>query len=352
MTTSTKELKRKYTKRKPLKERKTHVRSYSEDQIAFVLNVFKMRNEKKSIGYIADKLGTTRQNISLILNGKSNKAIIDKYNLTLSPEVKGQHISMEKTPDDIILTIFELYKQDVKIEEISELMNIKLFTLQSILTGKAKTKQLQRLHIKPYETLANKQFSKDDIVEIFALKKQGMSQVKIAEKYSTWQTTISSILTGRMYNKEREELGLEPIALKNMFNEDDIKKIFKLQNKMMTHEEIAKKFDCKAGTISAVLNKKIYKEISDTFNLKAIKHWRGQYIKKNKKAKTKEVKQRFSKLLRTLSEEQVLEVFRLRRKEKVSRANVAKMFNLGPTAIEKLENGRTYKDIIKKHNLL
>lgn len=57
-------------------------------------------------------------------------------------------------------------------------------------------------------------------------------------------------------------------------------------------------------------------------------------------------------LVRKLSEEQVLEIFKLRNEENLSYLKLAKRFNLGRSSIIRILNGETYADISKKHNLL
>lgn len=47
--------------------------------------------------------------------------------------------------------------------------------------------------------LWNGKFSKEDIEKIFALKKQGEKQYKIAEQMNTTKGTISEILSGKRY---------------------------------------------------------------------------------------------------------------------------------------------------------
>ncbi|MEK4907449.1 hypothetical protein [Niallia sp. FSL M8-0099] len=307
---------------------------YPESTINKVKTMFQMRNEGSTLQEIGNTFNVTREAVRLILKGESYKDIIERYNLKVEnmKQIRFGYFTKQQ-----LLYISKRINEGVEIDLISQELKISEATLRKhILKNKEVEKFLRNNEVdvkKLRQCFDNRDFSKNDIINIFKLYGEGKSQSEIGKLYGVRQTHISNILRGEYYIKEIKELGLTPVYTN--LKEENIIYIFSLYNSGLSQSEIAKKLNVTVGAINLNLNGK------SNFSKKIIEKY---------KLTKRELSN--NNLVRKLSEEQVLEIFKLRNEENLSYLKLAKRFNLGRSSIIRILNGETYADISKKHNLL
>jgi len=307
---------------------------YPESTINKVKLIFQLRNEGIALRAIGKQLNISHEFVRLVLNGESYKDIINRYNLKVE-DVNNTRIG--SFPRKKFLNLANKLMTNVSIDEVLTEFDIKESTLKKLFHPNNKKTETFLINNGfdiniIIDRLDTRSFQKSDIQKIFMMAEEGKYQSDIAKEFDTGQTHISAILRGELYKKEIEELKLEPVHTK--LKENNIIKIFKLYNSGMSQSEIADKLNISIPTVGLNLNgsSKLSKEVINRYNLKK-----------------REIIHRKS---RSLSENQVLEIFRLRTEENLSYAKIAAKFNLNESSIVKILKGQSYKDISTKFGLI
>ncbi len=160
-----------------------------------ILNIFILNKEGLGHRKIAKIYNISRVAIKIVLQRKSWRHIE-------IPEMYLNHINTTCTiKNENIIEIFKLYKNDIKISDISKKYKVNRVTIESIL-NRITWKNV----IIPEELINYKQkrnqfniMNKDKVIKAFELKKEGYSFVEISEYFGVHPGTISDLIKRRSW---------------------------------------------------------------------------------------------------------------------------------------------------------
>lgn len=257
---------------------------YSIEDIDMVKRIFELRNKGYKLWQISQDVNRTETTVFNILNGRSFGLIAKKYNLKV--DKVGESLSNLKFREDQLLSMKEMIEEGYTLHEVSNsFKGTAEFTIKQIFTGKLKgyndffkSMNIEVSHLK--DILDSRDFSKEDIKEIFRLYNSGLNKSEIAVIFKKNRSFISWIIRGKGYKDVLEELKITPHKKERyIFSEEEVILIFERYNNGESKKSIACSFDVSISPIDNILNHKTerYLDIINKHHLRKVK--RGE--KKN-----------------------------------------------------------------------
>ena len=118
-----------------------------------------------------------------------------------------------------------------------------------------------------------RQFSDEQVREIFILKSQGRSFLSIAKQFGVYESSIWKMINRQTYrgvDVPDVEITIKvggrrgQRSTQRRFTDDQVREMRRMASDGMSHVAIAHKFDCLASVVSHIVCRRVYKDVPDS----------------------------------------------------------------------------------------
>ena len=243
--------------------------------------------------------------------------------------------SISKTPEEIVIKIKQMLAEGKKIPDVARSLNIDYCIVKRIKNNKHyKEIPWSKDFCSEEYVSATFKLTENDVIEIKKLIVIGKTNKEIGEIYNVSKTTISSIKCERSWkNIPWPKNYISTIKKRKRLGEKDVIEIKKLILEEISFLDIAKEFKISEGTIRFIYRNLIWKHIP----------WESEEKLQLLRKKRMERKQK-GNTSKNLSKELVLKIRKLKKEGKKYK-EIEKIIGVSYYVIERICQGRTYKDV-------